>query len=234
MQWFQRIANTIGNSIGDSLWQANCPLCQRPAEAVLCKDCDRQISACQSPEFLQSDRPISPTIPLYSWGIYDGALKRAIAACKYDNHPQIMEAIAVQIASRYQDHRHTFPKARIPIVPIPLHANKLKSRGFNQAEVAAKKFCDLANLPCRPLLQRVKDTKAQMQTKTIRERQENLSQAFAVQSKFLGKIPEVMLFDDIYTTGATIREAIATLEHQNMQVRGVIAIARPQFTKRKP
>ena len=242
MQWFTSIGKTlkldrIVNIAKDSLWQANCPLCKRPADGILCKDCDRQIAAYQAPEFLQKDNPISPEIPLYSWGIYDGALKRAIAACKYDNHPEIMEAIAKKIADtwmRSTDAR-TFTQniKKISVIPIPLHDNKLRSRGFNQAEILARRFCDLTALPCHPQwLQRVKDTKAQMQTKSIKEREQNLSKAFTIPSAQVSQQANsrsVILFDDIYTTGATIREAIATLAASKMTVRGVIVIARPQF-----
>ena len=231
MQWFDSLANTITNS----LWQANCPLCKRPSDRILCKDCDRQIAAYQSPDFLQKDYPITPEIPLYSWGIYDGALKRAIAACKYENHPEIMEAIAKKIADTWKRSLNIqIPNfKKIAVVPIPLHDNKLKSRGFNQAEIIARRFCDLTAIPCTPqLLQRVKDTKAQMQTKTIQEREQNLSKAFTVPSAQVSQRTNsrsVILFDDIYTTGATIREAIATLATSKMTVRGVIVIARPQF-----
>jgi ComF family protein len=228
MQWLDRLANTITNS----LWQANCPLCKRPADRILCKDCDRQIAACQAPDFLQKDYPIAAEIPLYSWGIYDGALKRAIAACKYDQHPEIMNAIAERIAYKWLRSANTknLSLQKISVVPIPLHANKLKSRGFNQAELLARRFCDLTANPCKPqLLQRVKDTKPQMQTKSKQEREENLSRAFTVPLSQQNKKQDVVLFDDIYTTGATIREAIATLAANDITVRGVIVLARPLF-----
>jgi len=228
MQWLDRLANTITNS----LWQANCPLCKRPSDRILCKDCDRQIAAYQSPDFLQKDYPITPEIPLYSWGIYDGALKRAIAACKYDNHPEIMEAIAEKIADTWKRSANTKRTnlKKISVIPIPLHASKLKSRGFNQAELMARRFCDLTAIPCKPqLLRREKDTKAQMQTKSKQEREENLSKAFTVPLNQQSKPQDVILFDDIYTTGATIREAIATLAANNIKVKGVIVLARPQF-----
>ena len=228
MKWLDSIANTITNS----LWQANCPLCKRPSDRILCKDCDRQISAYQSPDFLQKDYPITPEIPLYSWGIYDGALKRAIAACKYENHPEIMEAIAEKIADTWKRSANTKKTnlKKISVIPIPLHANKLKSRGFNQAELMARRFCDLNAIPCKPqLLRRDKDTKAQMQTKSKQEREENLSKAFTVPLSKQSKPQEVILFDDIYTTGATIREAIATLAANNIKVKGVIVLARPQL-----
>ncbi|NUN65590.1 ComF family protein [Pseudanabaena biceps] len=239
MQWFKSIGNSLkidrlANIAKDALWQANCPLCKRPADGVLCKDCDRQITACQSPKFLQLDHPISLDIQLYSWGIYDGAIKRAIAACKYDNHPEIMEAIAKKIADTWQ--RSPEAKAltqrakHLTVIPIPLHTNKLKSRGFNQAEVLARCFCDRTAISCMPqLLKRIKDTKAQMQTKGKHEREQNLAQAFAVPSHLKASERDVILFDDIYTTGATIREAIATLSASKINVRGVVVIARPQF-----
>jgi ComF family protein len=228
MKWFDSLANTITNS----LWQANCPLCKRPSDRILCKDCDRQIAAYQSPDFLQKDYPITPEIPLYSWGIYDGALKRAIAACKYENHPEIMEAIAEKIADTWKRSANTKRTnlKKISVIPIPLHASKLKSRGFNQAELMARRFCDLTAIPCKPqLLRREKDTKAQMQTKSKQEREENLSKAFTVPLNQQSKPQDVILFDDIYTTGATIREAIATLAANNIKVKGVIVLARPQL-----
>ncbi len=228
MKWFDSLANTITNS----LWQANCPLCKRPSDRILCKDCDRQIAAYQSPDFLQKDYPITSEIPLYSWGIYDGALKRAIAACKYDNHPEIMEAIAEKIAETWKRSANTKKPSlkKVSVIPIPLHVNKLKSRGFNQAELMARRFCELTAMPCKSqLLRRDKDTKAQMQTKSKQEREENLSKAFTVPLNQQSKQQDVILFDDIYTTGATIREAIATLAANNIKVKGVIVLARPQF-----
>ncbi len=247
MQWLKLISSRfkidrIANIAKDSLWQPNCPLCQRPADRILCKDCDRQITAYQAPEFLQRDYPITPEISLYSWGIYDGALKRAIAACKYNNHPEIMEAIAEKMAATWKqsiDARNLAqnPK-KISVIPIPLHDNKLKVRGFNQAEILARRFCDLTSLPCHPQwLRRVKDTKAQMQTKSIKEREQNLSKAFIVSSPHTTRsanLRSVILFDDIYTTGATIREAIATLATSNIAVQSVIVLARPQFQRQEP
>ena len=242
MNWFTSISkglriDRLAHVVTDSLWQANCPLCQRPADRILCKDCDRQITAYQAPEFLQKDHPIAPKIPLYSWGIYDGTLKRGIAACKYENHPEIMELIAEKIAEKWKrspDVQELTQKCKkLVVIPIPLHDSKLKSRGFNQAEILARRFCDLTAIQCAPhLLQRVKDTKAQMQTKSIQEREQNLSKAFKVPSAQVSQqinSHSIILFDDIYTTGATIREAIATLATSKMTVCGVIVIARPQF-----
>ena len=68
--------------------KSNCPLCQRPAESTICLDCERRLNACEltNPlKFWQEE------LPLFVWGHYDGQLKRAIAAFKYENHPELGE-----------------------------------------------------------------------------------------------------------------------------------------------
>ncbi|NJK59165.1 MAG: ComF family protein [Oscillatoriales cyanobacterium SM2_1_8] len=120
-------------------------------------------------------------LDLFAWGEYDGPLKRAIAACKYSNRPQILRCLGQQIGRTWQTAAQTW-QARHPgltVVPIPLHPAKYKSRGFNQAEELARGFCQVTGLPCRPnLLQRVRETIPQMQTRSRAERIANLQEAF--------------------------------------------------------
>ena len=66
--------------------QDRCPLCDRSAHQLLCLDCQNQLLSCQGS---QLDRYWSGELPLFVWGKYEGKLKQAIAAMKYENHPQI-------------------------------------------------------------------------------------------------------------------------------------------------
>ncbi|MEE3716571.1 ComF family protein [Tumidithrix elongata RA019] len=212
----------------DVFLQSNCPLCGRSSASIICVDCDRQITACrfQDSQQLPPDRSLS--VPLFSWGVYDGALKRAIAACKYEHHPEIAEVLGEKIGEAWlksSNARGTKPT----VIPIPMHAEKLKTRGFNQAEILARSFCQVTKLPCMPkLLQRVKSTKPQIETKSKQERLENLAKAFAVPDSVRLK-SSVILLDDIYTSGTTIREAIATLATAKIEVNSAIVLARPKL-----
>lgn len=207
-----------------------CPLCDRSTAKIICIDCDRQISACKFPNFLQTREGLN----LFAWGIYDGSLKQAIATCKFENHPELAQPLGIKIGEAWnqdlgaQNLIKESPK--IKVVPIPMHPEKLKSRGFNQAQLLAQGFCAMTRLAIAPqLLQRVKNTKPQIDTKSKQEREENLNSAFTVANQFKNKLISVILFDDIYTTGATINEAIATLKSANIKAIGVIVLATPKF-----
>ncbi len=206
----------------DIFLQPRCPLCRRSTPVCFCLDCDRAINAC-------IDRQIDHTslgIPLFSWGIYDGILKRSIAACKYENQPKIAQALGLKMAQAWQEGQ--FNRSGITVVPIPLHSERQKIRGFNQAEVLARSFCDRTKIECSPqLLARTKNTKPQIETKSKQERAENLSNAFIAQ-KPTRKSDPIWLFDDIYTSGATVREAIAAFKAVGIKVGGAIVLAKPK------
>jgi ComF family protein len=207
----------------------NCPLCGRSTLKVICIDCDRQISDCKSSNFSQ----YLGSINLFGWGNYDGSLKQAIATCKFENHPQLAQPLGFKIGETWNQDlkaqnliKHS---QNVKVVPIPMHPEKLKTRGFNQAELLAQNFCKLTRLAIAPrILNRIKNTRPQIETKSKQERADNLKAAFTI-----GKIPNqnisVLLFDDIYTSGATVKEAIATLKSANIQVVGVVVLAIPKF-----
>jgi len=211
-----------------------CPLCDRSTAKIICIDCDRQISACKFPNFLQTREGLN----LFAWGIYDGSLKQAIATCKFEDHPELAQPLGIKIGETWNQDISAQnlikecqqDQAKIKVAPIPMHPEKLKSRGFNQAELLAQGFCAMTRLAIAPkLLQRIKNTKPQIDTNSTQERKDNLDSAFYVDSKFINKPISVILFDDIYTTGATINEAIATLKSVNINVIGVVVLATPKF-----
>lgn len=216
--------------------KSKCPLCERSTDKLICMDCDRQVSACKSSQFHQLP---SPDLNLFVWGVYDGSLKQAIATLKFKNHSELSQPLGIKIgevwnqdvfAQNLVKNTQNLPK-NLKVVPIPMHPEKLQSRGFNQAELLAQGFCNATRLAIAPsILKRIKNTKPQIDTKSKQEREDNLSSAFEVSQNFNRNLA-VLLFDDIYTTGATINEAIATLKSVNIPVLGVVVLAAPKFSK---
>ena len=204
----------------------NCPLCQRPAGQIVCKYCSAQLKGCQlddCTQFWQGD------LPVFVWGVYGSYLKRAIASLKYDLHQDIGELLGIWLAQAWLNsswHRR-FPK--ITVVPIPLHQGKLKERGFNQAELIARRFCQVTGYTLKPnLLQRIRHTEAMFGLNPT-QRQKNIHQAFVLgkdYQRFNSRTP-VLILDDIYTTGTTVREASLVLRTHGIKVVGVAAIASP-------
>ncbi|AFY30970.1 ComF family protein [Calothrix sp. PCC 7507] len=202
--------------------QSHCPLCQRSTDRELCLYCERQLQTChlQDPNSRWQE-----AIPVFSWGVYGGTLKRAIAAMKYENQPQIAHLLGQWLGEAWLLNS---PKSdtHLVVVPIPLHASKLKQRGYNQAALIAQSFCQTTGLKLKlDGLERVRETKAQFGL-SLSEREKNLTAAFAV-GKGLSRYsnPLVLLVDDIYTTGATAASAVQTLGQCGIGFLGLAAVA---------
>jgi ComF family protein len=106
-------------------------------------------------------------------------------------------------------------KEPIAAVPVPLHASKRRERGFNQAEVIAGATLNLNPAGGRlyladRVLERRRETKSQIGM-TGHQRRENMRGAFAVTAAQAVQGREVLLVDDVYTTGATVSECARVL-----------------------
>lgn len=90
------------------------------------------------------------------------------------------------------------------IVPVPLHARRLRDRGYNQAELLASKIGTRIGVPVRPLLIRTRDTASQV-TQTREQRLSNVSGAFVLDPRWSpAPNQRLLLVDDVRTTGATL------------------------------
>lgn len=113
------------------------------------------------------------------------------------------------------------------IVPVPLHATRLRERGYNQALELAKPLAREFGVALAPgLLCRTRATAAQSDLDAA-ARRKNLRGAFAVDTAALAPVPaHIVLLDDVMTTGATVREAARTLRRAGVARVEVWAFAR--------
>lgn len=97
------------------------------------------------------------------------------------------------------------------LVPVPLSASRRRVRGYNQAEEIARVVADELRLPLEPeLLRRIRHTKPQTEIAGRDERLKNVAGSFAASEDARGHT--VLVIDDVYTTGATMGEAVRTLK----------------------
>jgi len=115
------------------------------------------------------------------------------------------------------------------VVPIPLHKNREWKRGFNQATVLAAHVSTAFHLPTiTKNLVRVKETPAQADQKDYVARDKNIDGAFHVERPHELKGKNIMLVDDVTTSGATLREAVRVLKSAGAKkiIAAVVARAR--------
>ncbi len=206
--------------------QSSCPLCQRSGAEYFCRYCQQQLQSYQlenSQEFWSGD------LPLFTWGTYQGSVKQAIAALKYNNHPELARPLGAWLGKAWCAAAPM--KSKCIVVPIPMHPEKQKQRGFNQADLLAQSFCQITRHELRSqALIRAKETKAQFSLSAA-EREKNLQAAFQLgrEGQQLKQLKQpVLLLDDIYTTGATARAAKEVLQRSGIKVAGIVALATTQ------
>ncbi len=132
---------------------------------------------------------------------YDEVAREIMADIKYNSGKQSLDLFAVMAADRLGGWIRSCGVS--VLVPVPVHPARLRKRGYNQAEVFARRLGSLMGIPVRnDLLKRSRNTAAQKNL-DVRERLLNLQNAFALTGKKLSG-ESVLLADDIYTTGSTM------------------------------
>jgi ComF family protein len=111
------------------------------------------------------------------------------------------------------------------IIPVPLHSARLRERGFNQAHFLARILSEEIDAPLSAALQRVRYTRTQTAFDRT-ERMENLRDAFRLRKKVSVRDLQVLLVDDILTTGSTLNECARVLREAGARSVHAVTVAR--------
>lgn len=144
---------------------------------------------------------------------------------KYKKHLCLAAPLGSLLTNLLHLHQETISEIDL-VVPVPLHWKKKQERGFNQSELIAKKICKSLSLPISTNnLYRIKNTLSQTQLSRL-QRQENVKGAFKVKNpeKFFRK--NILLVDDVLTTGMTAAECAKSLENAGTSKVFLIVLAR--------
>lgn len=155
----------------------------------------------------------------------DQLVQEMIKRGKYQGEREYFEILAWLLYKFWQDNFLADSFIEPPVVvPLPLHRRRLYERGYNQSQLLAAGFADLAGLLAPPdLLQRIRYTKHQTNLNQAR-RQKNIDRAFQVTTAAVPR--QVLLIDDVVTTGASLNEAARVLKKAGGQKVCALVIAK--------
>ena len=217
--------NTIKTIFTEALFPAFCYKCKAPG-TYLCPDCFWQVKALYEPacphcetrlpfgEMPDGCRAELKLHRIFACGLYsDKALGQMVKDMKY-KYAQALASPLSAFALWQLDqgaYLDVIKKGADVIIPVPMHKNKLRKRGFNQAELIADYISKTLDIPLETnVLIKIKKTEPQAGTNSRKERLENLEGAFGVSGDILrGKT--VLLVDDVITTGSTMRQCAVAL-----------------------
>lgn len=156
--------------------------------------------------------------------IYENAVVRAILMLKFERIEPLGRWFGTRLAVVVREQKGLLD-ADI-VVPVPLHRDRERSRGYNQAELISRPLAKRLNLPHRPvLLMRTKPRPAK-QILTTKERWEAVRGAFATRKGTQVDNLRVLLVDDVVTTGATLDSCARALLKAGAKSVVAVAIAR--------
>ncbi len=159
---------------------------------------------------------------LVSLLVYEGVTRRMITALKFKFVADLAKEVVGKIVDGQEDWAEKF--RGFTVTPVPLHAKRLKWRGFNQAEMIAKIVAKKWGLEFREILERVKQTGQQV-GKTREERWGNIKGVFGLKAE--DRLPgTILLIDDVWTSGATMQECAKVLKRAGVKEVWGLTLAR--------
>ncbi|MCX5687099.1 MAG: ComF family protein [Candidatus Omnitrophica bacterium] len=191
-----------------------------------CIKCGRQlkegyksIATCQNCE---KDKPFFDR----AWSVchYDNLLKNLIHDFKYKKITSLSTDFTTLIINFMK--KHHIGKDSNLILSIPMHPNRLFQREINHADILAKALGKNLGIPySRNTLKKIKNTS--LQSKLKRDaRIKNLRYSFYLKNKLIVRNKNIMLVDDLFTTGSTVNECSRLLKNSGAGYVEVITLAR--------
>ena len=223
---FCRLCSTLLESPQERVICRSCLKSIIPHKSSYCLCCGRFFEGYAEPHLCQDCLKNSPPFSFHrSCSQYKGRLKDIILLYKYRHFRVLGEDLAHLI------HRSLGREERLwweveAVIPVPLHPKKKRKRGFNQAQVIAKCLAELMGIELvEKRLIKTRNTLPQTSLE-LEDRKKNVLGAFRVVNgeKIKGKV--VLLVDDVYTTGATIRECSYTLREAGVKEVRAVTLAR--------
>jgi ComF family protein len=191
-----------------------CPRCYKklaPVTKDICFYCQRPSRCGLTHPGCTGPNRIDGAISIF-W--YNSILKRIIKSIKYRLAVDVWREFCVSLAPDTLEKIAYYKSlcCRSFLQPIPLHPSRLRERGFNQAEKIARFLGTFFNLPQGDFLKRIKRTFPQAEIDFSRKRILNMRGAFGIKNRNMVKGKNIILVDDVLTTGATVKEAVRILK----------------------
>ena len=219
----------IGCGRFDSYFCANCISNIMQGE-LICPNCDATAVFGETHPFCKRAYGLDG---LWSLGLYQDPLRKAIQRLKYQPYVRDFAQVLVDIMFAYWTKYQPNILEQIKqdkgegwiVVPVPLHWFRENDRGFNQSAEIGQLLSKKLGLDYCEGLKRIRYTKSQTRVKG-KERKANIRNAFSLNTQYLIRNTNVLLVDDVWTTGSTLKECCRVLKRNGARTVWAITIAR--------
>ncbi len=246
------LLGTAAESLFSTVFPSDCRFCGAPLERIsripVCQTCLENMRALEGPVCSVCGQPLSVPQPLaatesycvecsrqeppftraLAYGGYEGGLRELIHLLKYERVRPAASVLGRMLAEVATAFTPQFGAAAPIVIPVPLHNSKLRQRGFNQSEAIAR--AAVKQLPVRLLVNTsalIRRRATESQTGLSRpQRRLNMRGAFALIDSAAVAGRDILLIDDVLTTGTTVSECARVLRRGGAERIWVATVAR--------
>lgn len=223
MNLFKNLPIFLYEKILDLIYPPNCVICGKNSEEYLCKKCEKII---EQYAINKIDKYLNKYFNSHAYIFkYEGKIRSLIIDYKFNDKAYLCELFVKFLIKNKKICR--FFETYDIIIPVPIHKKRKAQRGYNQSELIARriavKFNDL----------RLEEKKLEKQKSTIeqskltkKQRIENAKNVYKINNKEKINNKNIILIDDIYTTGSTANECAKVLKENGAKNIIIITIAK--------
>ena len=213
----------ILKSFLDWVYYQRCYFCGKTSrKSIMCDLCFNLVKTKLKPV---RQYKVLGKIEIFSAFVYKEEILKLIRGIKFHNRKELAP-YAAGLLYEYWQNTH-YADRNFVIIPMPSHEKRLKKRKYNHIELIAEEFSKLTGYAVNTeLVHKIKDTKPQYQLSRA-ERQENLHGAFSVNEESYGG-ENLLLLDDICTTGVTMQEIIKALNKKGITKLCGLVLSNPE------
>lgn len=221
----------------------SCVTAIHPIAGLVCAVCGERLASpfavCEGEARCGACQRLQPLFArAVAYGSYEGGLRELIHLLKYEQVRPAAGVLGRMLGEAIAALLPLLGEAAPLVVPVPLHAAKMRQRGFNQSELIARAalkspaLTSVCGQPPALLLERTRPTESQTGL-TRHQRRENVHGAFRVLNAEIVAGRSVLLVDDVFTTGTTVSECARVLRNagaDRVWVATVARVLRPEIT----
>ena len=200
----------------DSLYDDTCLICNKVShKTVVCRACEESFNI-RGPNQMRKNLQ---GITVYSWGIYEGSLRDGILKLKGGKR-NLAEFFTKKLTAFWTKLPKEITSKDFTVIPVPSHKKRIKERGYCQTTLIADLLSKQIGYNFRNnIVIRTKETKYMNALNNINERIQNIQDAFKVTSDFSEEnVKNILVIDDIVTSGSTMNELVKTIQKQNQGI----------------
>lgn len=247
----QNMLEYITEGVVNLIFPLDCRICEKPIRESkgysICENCFKTIELIDKPYCVKCGKPFLISTDSFkqdreilcadckrkkysfefarSVGIYRGVLRECIHLFKYYGEKKLAEPLG-ELLIDYLVRNQEFKKGIDLIIPVPLHKNDLKERGFNQSILLSRVIGNYFSIPVKEeILIKKKLTSSQVNL-SKKEREKNILKVFSVNKPAEIREATILILDDIFTTGSTVEECAKELKKAKAKNIFILTLAR--------